>query len=114
MTYKQLWNDDYLKSFARTLVESGKSKYEGENLQFWYEDKDGDLCISKHRLVSKFFPALGVRNLVLGKTAQGLDSAILIFIRGNRCEEINGNILRTITFKVLDLMDDYLHIHTHL
>ena len=106
MTYKQLWNDDYLNSFSKELTASGASNYEGENIQFWYDNKDGDLCISKHALVSKFFPALGVRNLVLGKTASGLDSAIPIFIRGNRCEEINGNILRTITFKVLRMMDD--------
>ena len=109
MTYKQLWNDDYLKSFARTLLESGTRTYQGDNLQFWYEDeKTGNLCINRHILVSKFFPALGIRNLVLGKTAKGLDSVLPVFIRGNRCEEINGNILKTITYKVLKEMDDLI------
>ena len=80
MTYKQLWNDDYLKSFARTLLESGASNYTGDNLQFWFEDEKGNLCIDRHTLVSKFYPALGVRNLVLGKTAKGLDSALPVFL----------------------------------
>ena len=105
MTYKQLWNDEYLKSFAGKLLESGTQIYQGDNLQFWYEDAKDKLCIDRHILVSKFFPALGIRNLVLGKDAKGLDSALPVFISGNRCEEINGNILKTITFKVLRYMD---------
>ena len=106
MTYKQLWNDGYLKSFARTVFESSSKNHEGDNLQFWYEDEKGKLNLDTHILVENFFPALGVRNLVLGKTAKGLDSAIPIFIRGNRCEEINGNILQSITFKVLKELDN--------
>ena len=83
MTYKQLWNDEYLKSFAGKLLESGTQIYQGDNLQFWYEDAKDKLCIDRHILVSKFFPALGIRNLVLGKDAKGLDSALPVFISGN-------------------------------
>lgn len=100
---KTLWNDDYLKSFAKRVILSNTSVSIEKSLVFWYEDeKSGDFKINRHLLISRFFPALGVRNLVLGKNAKGLDSALPVFIRENRVEEINGEILKSISFKVLD------------
>ena len=101
-TYKVLWNDEYLKSFTEILIQSDTSST-SKSLVFWYEDDNGDLKISRHILVSRFYPALGVRNLVLGKDARGLDTALPVFINGNRVEEITPEVLKSITFKVIDL-----------
>jgi len=105
-SFKTLWNDDYLKSFARRVLQSATSTSAEDNLQFWYdtEDKQGNeiVEVNPHILINDFFPAMGVRNLVLGKSAKGLESIMPVFVRGNRVEEINGDILKSITYKVLD------------
>ena len=103
---KLLWDDEYLKAFASQVLESGAANYQGQCLQFWHEDDDGNLTYSKHQLISKFFAALGIRSLVLGSDTSGMATALPVFIRGNRCEEINGDILRSITYKIIDFMID--------
>jgi hypothetical protein len=101
-----LWNDDYLKSFAQRVLDSASSASTEDNLQFWIEteDKYGNMIaeVNPHILINDFFPALGVRNLMLGKSDRGLESVMPVFVRGNRVEEINGDILKSITYKVLD------------
>jgi hypothetical protein len=101
-----LWNDDYLKSFAQRVLDSASSASTEDNLQFWIEteDKYGNMIaeVNPHILINDFFPALGVRNLMLGKSDKGLESVMPVFVRGNRVEEINGDILKSITYKVLD------------
>ena len=45
-TFKTLWNDDYLKSFTQTMIESDTSTSQMKTLVFWYEDeKSGDIKI---------------------------------------------------------------------
>ena len=100
-TSKVLWNDEYLKSFTEILIQSDTSS-SGKSLAFWYEDDNGDLKISRHIFVSRTLPALGVRNLILGKDLQGMDTALPVFINGNRVEEITPEVLKSITFKVID------------
>ena len=100
-TYKVLWNDKHLLSFTQTLIQSDSSS-SGKSLAFWYEDDNGDLKISRHILVSRFYPALGVRNLVLGRDASGMETALPVFINGNRVEEVSAEVLKSITFKVID------------
>ena len=97
---KVLWNDDYLKSFTEELIQNDTST--SKSLVFWYEDDNGDLKISRHIFVSRTLPALGVRNLILGKDLQGMDTALPVFINGNRVEEITPEVLKSITFKVID------------
>ena len=102
-SYKTLWNDDWLKHFTEQVIQSDASTSEEKSLVFWFEDeKTGDLKVNRHILISRFFPALGVRNLVLGKDAKGLETALTVFVNGNRVEEITGEILKSLTFKVID------------
>ncbi len=101
-TYKVLWNDEYLKSFTHKVIHSDTAASTEKTKVFWFENKDGDIEVNRHILVSRFFPALGVYNLVLGKDARGLDTALPVFINGNRVEEITPEVLKSITFKVID------------
>ena len=101
-TFKLLWNDEYLKSFAQTLIQSDTNTSKIGLLSFGMKDDNGDLKISRHILVSRFYPALGVRNLVLGRDASGMETALPVFINGNRVEEVSAEVLKSITFKVID------------
>lgn len=101
-TYKVLWNDEYLKSFAKTLA------LPACEYVFWEIDTSDELVdFKKHnirKMVTKFFPALGVWNLVLGDDANGVPTQTLVFLRDNRCEQIDKNILRVITNKVFSYL----------
>ena len=102
-TYKVLWNDEYLKSFTHKLIQSDVSTSAEDTLVFWYEDeKTGEIKINRHILMTYFFPALGVRNLMLGKDKNGLDTPLPVFVNGNRLEEITPEVLKSITYKVID------------
>lgn len=93
-----LWDDAYLKKFAQSLREPASGAV------FWKLDQDGELVDFKRKNIQKmmmnFFPALGVKNLVLGDSKDGLPTQILVFIRENRCEQIKSVDLRLITDKV--------------
>jgi hypothetical protein len=101
-TYKVLWNDAYLKSFAAELNQPACPHV------FWEIDENGDLVDFKkgtiRKMMRNFFPALGVHNLVLGDDDKGVPTQTLVFIRDKRCEEIDDKILRIITNKVFSYM----------
>ena len=101
-TYKVLWNDAYLKSFAAELNQPACSHV------FWEIDANDELVdFKKHnirKMMRSFFPALGVHNLVLGDDEKGVATQTLVFIRDNRCEEISPKQLRIITNKVFSFM----------
>ena len=82
-TYSVLWNDDYLKSFASKL------KLPECSCVFWEVDGNGELIDFKkkniRKMVTKFFPALGVHKLVLGNDENHVPTQRLVFIRDNRC-----------------------------
>jgi hypothetical protein len=101
-TYKVLWNDAYLKSFAAELNQPACPHI------FWEIDENGDLVDFKkgtiRKMMRNFFPALGVHNLVLGDDDKGVPTQTLVFIRDKRCEEIDNKIVRIITNKVFSYM----------
>ena len=97
-----LWDDAYLKKFAQSLGDPASTAV------FWQLDEDGQLVDFKRKNIQKmmmnFFPALGVKNLVLGDGKNGLPTQILVFIRENRCEQITSEDLRLITDKVFSYL----------
>lgn len=101
-TYKVLWNDAYLKSFAAELNQPACPHV------FWKIDGNDELVDFKksniRKMMRNFFPALGVHNLVLGDDEKGVPTQTLVFIRDNRCEEITPKILRIITNKVFSYL----------
>ena len=99
--FKVLWNDEHLKSFTHKLIQSDTSSSSQKSLVFWYEDDNGDTKISRHILVSRFLPALGIRNLILGKDAKGLDTALPVFINGNRVEEVSPDVVKSLVFNII-------------
>ena len=103
-TYSVLWNDDYLKSFASKL------KLPECSCVFWEVDGNGELIDFKkkniRKIVTKFFPALGVHKLVLGNDGNHVPTQRLVFIRDNRCHEITTDVLRVITNKVFSYLGD--------
>ena len=82
-TYKVLWNDEYLKSFAAELNQPACPYV------FWEIDGNDELIDFKksniRKMMRSFFPALGVHNLVLGDDEKGVATQTLVFIRDNRC-----------------------------
>ena len=70
-----LWDDAYLKKFAQSLGDPASAAV------FWQLDQDGELVDFKRKNIQKmmmnFFPALGVKNLVLGDSKNGLPTQIL-------------------------------------
>jgi len=100
---KILWNEQYLKAFASELLLPNNAN------QFWDENQSNDEVEELkaphiRRMLMKFYPALGVHNLVLGENQAGIPTSTLVFIRNNRCEEISVEVLRTITYKVFNFM----------
>ena len=103
-TYKVLWNDAYLKSFAAELNQPACSHV------FWEMDANDELVdFKKHnirKMMRSFFPALGVHKLVLGNDENHVPTQRLVFIRDNRCHEITTDALRVITNKVFSCLGD--------
>ena len=108
MSYKELWSDDYLREFASQVIQSGSSNYEGKNLQFWYEDDKKGVCINSSQFISRFCPALGIRNLILGKDNKSLECPVPVFVRGNRVEQMETSTVKTVILKVLTLIDEII------
>ena len=113
---KLLWNDAHLKSFASELLVRTNPN------QFWELNPNDEVEDLKNnhirKMLMKFFPALGVHNLILGNSDNGMPTSTLVFVRGNRCEDLDVETLRTITYKIFNFMgalgDDlrgHLHIH---
>ena len=100
---KMLWNDDYLKDFAQRTISPASL------IQFWELDDDDEVVFkakNKRKFLTKFLPELGVRNLVMGNDAQDLPTSVLVFVRGNRCQEISPADLETITKKLFSFMGE--------
>jgi len=103
---KLLWDDAYLRSFASNLLTTNISA------QFWEMEQGADgedaVCDFKasnyRKMLMNFFPSLGVWNLVMGDGQDGLPSTTLVFVRGNRCQEIDAETLRTITYKIFSYL----------
>ena len=99
---KILWDDDYLRSFTKKLLQQGQS------YQFWEIDENDEVMEYKDPhfriLVEKFLPELGVWNLNLGDKEDGTSIRHLIFLRDGRCQVITSETLRTIMNKVFIYM----------
>ena len=103
---KLLWDENYLRSFTTELLNTNISN------QFWDVETSPDgeekVCDFKaphfRKMLMKFFPSLGVWNLVMGNGDNGLPTTTLVFLRGNRVQEIDVNTLRTITYKIFSFM----------
>ena len=99
---KLLWNDDYLNDIA-TKVDNNQS------LQFWGFNEDGDVVFNKRhksKFYSKFLPELGVFNLDMGLSVDSAETHTLVFVRGNRCQELKPSTLQTIVGRVLKNFGD--------
>ena len=101
---KILWNEQYLKAFAADLQSNSE-----HSAIFWDKDENSDEIgelkgANIRRMLMKFYPELGVHNLVLGESKDGMPTSTLVFIRNNRCEDIDVEILRTITYKVFNYL----------
>ncbi len=96
-----LWDNQFLKDFAQEL-------HHDPTIQFWETDVDGNVMdfkpIHYKKMLNKFFPAMGVRNLQLGTNDKGRPTSTLVFIRGNRCDEIDPPTLKQITLRLFNLM----------
>ena len=99
-----LWEDAYLEKFAHGLAQ------QASNEVFWEFDECGELVDFRRKhiknMMMRFFPAMGVRNLVLGGKKDGIPNQILIFLREKRCEQIDVETLRLITGKVFSFLGD--------
>ena len=100
---KILWNDAYLRAFTKELLNPACEH------QFWQinsaDDEVEDFKNTHIRkMLMKFYPALGVANLVLGNDETGLPSSTLVFVRGNRVMELDIETLRTITYKIFNML----------
>ena len=103
---KLLWDENYLRSFTTQLLTTNISN------QFWdvetTPEGEEKVCDFKaphfRKMLMKFFPSLGVWNLVMGNGDNGLPTTTLVFIRGNRVQEIDVDTLRTITYKIFSFM----------
>ncbi len=96
-----LWDNQYLTDFAETL------RYD-PTIQFWETDANDEVMDFKphhyKKMLNKFFPAFGVRNLQLGETDKGKPTSTLVFVRGNRVEQIDPQTLKQITLRLLNNM----------
>ena len=96
-----LWDSQFLKDFSQELLHN-------TTIQFWDEDINGDVddFKSSHykRMLNKFFPAMGVKNLQLGTTDKGRPTSTLVFTRGNRVEQIDPLTLKQVCFKLFNFM----------
>ena len=94
-----LWDSEFLQDFAEELQKD-------PTIQFWETDVNGDVMDFKSnhfkKMLNKFFPAMGVRNLQLGTNDKGRPTSTLVFIRGNRCDEIDPPTLKQITLKLFN------------
>ena len=89
-----LWSDDYLKAFAEEVISNS-------NLHYWYNDpKTGKLKVNKQDFITEFLPALGITNIDFGMDKNGKSSSTLVFIRGNRCQEIDHETLLSVCKKI--------------
>ena len=89
-----LWSDDYLKAFAEEVISN-------TNLHYWFNDpKTGKLKINKQDFITEFLPALGITNIDFGMDKNGKSSSTLVFIRGNRCQEIDHETLLSVCKKI--------------
>ena len=103
---KLLWDENYLRAFTTELLTTNISN------QFWdvetTPEGEEKVCDFKaphfRKMLMKFFPSLGVWNLVMGNGDNGLPTTTLVFIRGNRVQEIDVDTLRTITYKIFSFM----------
>ena len=105
MSHKELWNDEFLTQFAKSLIQCEASNYEGKQFHFWYEDKNGELKINKTHFLHRFLPTLGIRNLVIGNDAKAMSNSTPVFIRGKRVEQMNVENVTTVVNKVLSFYD---------
>ena len=91
---KILWDDAYLRSFVKHLMEPGNPSV------FWEFDENDEVIEYKSPhyriMIEKFLPSLGVWNLNLGDSEEGTALRYLVFLRDNRCQTISGKELRTI------------------
>ena len=96
-----LWDNKFLDDFAEELRRT-------PSIQFWECDTDGNVMDFKpehyKKMLNKFFPALGVANLQLGQSDKGTPTSTLVFVRGNRVEQIDPQTLKQITFRIFNLM----------
>lgn len=103
---KLLWDENYLRSFTTELLTTNISN------QFWDVEASPEgqekVCDFKapnfRKMLMKFYPSLGVWNLVMGNGDNGLPTTTLVFVRGNRVQEIDADTLRTITYKIFSFM----------
>ena len=99
---KVLWNEAYLRAFAKELL-STKTE-----CQFWDLNSNNEIEDFKahniRKMLMKFFPALGVYNLLMGRDDDALTKSTLVFVRGNRCEALELETLQTITYRIFNYM----------
>ena len=99
---KILWDDEYLRSFVKDVLQHPSSN------QFWEFDENDEVVEYKdvhyRRMVENFLPALGVWNLNLGDSEEGTAIRYLVFLRDSRCQVIDAKALRTILNKVFMFM----------
>ena len=95
-----LWDNKFLDDFAEELRRT-------PSIQFWECDTDGNVMDFKpehyKKMLNKFYPALGVANLQLGQSDKGTPTSTLVFVRGNRVEQIDPQTLKQITFRIFNL-----------
>ena len=98
-----LWDSRFLNEFKQEL-------HHNPSIQFWEEDVNGDVMDFKSthykKMLMKFFPALGVKNLQLGTTDKGRPTSTLVFTRGNRVEQIDPQTLKQVCFRLFNLMGE--------
>ena len=105
---KLLWDENYLRSFTQELLTTNISN------QFWdietSPDGEEEVCDFKaknyRKMLMKFYPSLGVWNLVMGNGDDGLPTTTLVFLRDNRVQELDVDTLRTITYKIFSYMGE--------
>lgn len=103
---KILWDEKYLRHFAAGLLTTNIQN------QFWDVETSPDgsetVCDMKahnyRKMLMKFFPSLGVWNLVMGSGQDGLPTTTLVFVRGSRVQEIDGATLKTIAYKIFSYL----------
>ena len=90
-----LWSDSYLENFAKNTLTNTPQ------LHYWFNDpKTGALKISEEIFFTEFMPALGIHNIDFGMDKNGISSTTLVFKRGNRCQEIEGETILSVIKKI--------------